>query len=116
MKVAEALEAASHVSSSTKIGLTLGVARQSEKAIWWEGMRAVLADMVEVLPEFDTARVEINHGKNVNLLEAYITARVDSEIDGTRRIGPVDAARALIDAYEQAQSALEVSLLLRKAP
>ena len=115
-KVAEALEAASHVSSSTKVGLTLGVVSQSEKASWWGGMRAVLADMVEVLPEFDTARVEINRGKNVNLLEAYITARVDSEIDGTRRIRPADAARALTDAYDQERSALQASLLLRNAP
>ena len=116
MKVAEALEAASHVSSSTRIGLTLGVAKQSEKATWWNGMRSILADMVEVLPEFETARVEIKGGKNVNLLDAYITARVDSEIDATRRIRPVDAAQAMTDAYVQVRSTLQASLLLRTAP
>lgn len=115
-KVAEALEAASRVSSSTKVGLTLGVANRSEKAAWWDGMRAILADMVEVLPEFDTARVEIKRGKTVNLLDAYITARVESEFDGTRRIRPVDAARALTEAYEQVQGSLQESLTFRNAP
>ena len=115
-EVAEALEAASRVSTSTRVGLTLGVARKSEKLNWWEEMKAVLADMVEVLPEFDTARVEISRGRNVNLLDAYLTARVDSEIDGTRRIRPVDAAQALIDAYEQERDALQASLILRNTP
>ena len=114
-KVAEALEAASRVSSSTRVGLALGVARQNEKPHWWEEMKAVLADMVDVLSEFDTARIEISRGRNVNLLEAYLTARVDSEIDGTRRIRPGDAARALIDAYEQERDALQASLIRRNA-
>ena len=115
-QVAEALEAASRVSASTKVGLTLGVLRKSEKAVWWEGMREVLADMIEVLPEFDAARIEINRGKDVNLLDAYVTARVDCDLDGTRRIGPGEAAQALTHAYEQELSALRASLLLRNAP
>ncbi len=111
--VAAALEAAAKVSRSSKLGLTLGVERQSEKAEWWHEMRAVLADMIEVLPEFESARIEVTHGKNINLLDAYVTARVEAEIDGAKRIRPVDAARAIADAYEQEQAAIRMAVSSR---
>jgi hypothetical protein len=108
--VAEALEAVARVSNSTKPSIRLGVEKGSEKAAWWHGMQSVIGDLVEVLPEFDTARVEISRGRNVNLLDAYVGTRVDVELDGSRRIQPVDAARALVEAYSSESQAIALAL------
>lgn len=108
--VAEALDAAARISNSTKPALHLKVEKRSEKPQWWDGIKTVIGDLVEVLPEFDTARVEVRNGRNINLLDAYVGTRVEVELDGSRRIRPVDAARALVTAYEQEGPAITAAL------
>lgn len=109
-QVAEALEAASKVSTSSKVGLTLGVERRAEKPGWWTGMRSVISDIAEVLPEFDTARVEVTKGKDVNLLDAYVSTRVEVELDGVKRIRPHNAAQALVEAYDSEKDSIDAAL------
>lgn len=113
-KVAEALEAASRLSGSSKVGLHLGVAQQKEKPAWWNGVRDLIGDLVEVLPEFDTARVEVVRDKNINLLDAYVSTRVTVEMDGKRRVRPLDAAMAMMDAYQTERESIRASLEARR--
>ena len=99
--VAGALQAASKVSNSTKVGLTFATASKQERAAWWPGMRAAINDLADadLLPEFETATVNLSGREAVNLRDAYVSRKEWVQLQKKRRIGPAHAAQALVEAY-----------------
>lgn len=108
--VADALEAASRVGTSSKVGVQLGAATHSERAAWWGHVRPIIDDIAEVIPEFDRAVVKVSHDRDVNLRQAYVSTKSTIEIDSRRKPRPADAARALTQAYVQEEQAIVVAL------
>jgi hypothetical protein len=106
--VASIIESASQVGGSTKVGFTLATAHRKERANWWPPVRAVINDLAEaqLLAEFEAASVSLYNRQNVNLKDAYVTAKQPVQIQNTKRIGPVHAAEALVGAYRDLEATL----------
>lgn len=105
-RVADALDAAARVGTSSKVGLKLGVETFKERPAWWGDIKPVIDDLAEVIPEFDRAVVKMSNDRDLDLRQAYVSTRATVEIDSRRRPRPSDAARALTQAYAEEEAAV----------
>lgn len=100
--VASTFEAAGRVSGSSKAEVTFATATKKERDHWWPGMRAAISDLAaaQLLQDFDAASVRLTGKDSVNLRDAYVNRKLYVTLVGTKRVGPAEAAQALVEAYD----------------
>lgn len=110
--VAGALEAVAAVSATSRVAVEFGVSSPKEKGVWWPGMRAAIKDLADaqLIAEFDAAYVRMNSGGNVNLKQAYVTAKPLMDRRDKKRFGPAQAAELLTKAYQDEERTILAAL------
>ena len=114
--VAQALRAAAAVDAvSNEVGIELRVTNSSEYERWSRLMRAEIADLIGVLPDFEEAKVRVGGVKQpVNLLRANVQRGVEVSIVGSKRVGANEAAEALFEAYDQERNSISEAVEARR--
>jgi hypothetical protein len=71
-------------------------------------MRAAIKDLADaqLISEFDAAYVRVNSGGNVNLKNAYVTAKPLIDRMDKKRLGPAQAAEILVKGYRDEEVAI----------
>ena len=114
--VANALRAAAEVNSETDVvGLDLAVDDPSHRTAWAFNTRQDIEELLEVLPDFEEATVQITGLRRpVNLKRMNVAANVTVLLMDTKRVGPREAADALFSAYEQERGSIETAVRARR--
>jgi hypothetical protein len=115
--VAKALRAAADVNSySSEVGIEMGIGRLQNAASWSSLVRQEIEELMEILPEFEEAKVKVTGiDREINLLRANIQRPVEISIVGSKRVGPSEAAEALFGAYAQERASINQALAARRA-
>lgn len=118
-KVAEVLQAAARLNeASDQVGIEQRVSTAEHQAQWSLIIRSQIQELLGVLPECEEASVRISGRKHtVNLKRGQVRRQVPVLLEDTKRVGPQEAAGALLEAYELEQSAIQRAVdLLRRRP
>ena len=108
-----ALRAAADVSLTTEeVAIELrGPARQSASEQWSKQAMQEVREILEVLPDFEEAKVKLKgKKKEINLLRANVQTPVTILLEDTKVVGPNEAAKALVQAYEQEELSIQSAL------
>ena len=116
LNVAEALDSAARVQpvSDSEVGIRIRAPKTSLKGEWWRDMRPAVVELEEALPVFERAQIESTDGRKVDLRASELAVGVEVEIDSSRRVSRLEAARALAHSYEIMQGPIERALESRK--
>ncbi len=73
--------------------------------------RAEIAELIGVLPDFEEAKVMVSGTKRpINLLRANIQRGVKVLLIDSKRVGPAEAAAALLSAYEDERVSIDLAV------
>jgi hypothetical protein len=106
--VAKVLRAAAEMNSATdEVGAEWRLTHRKDQAMWSQLVRQQLQELLSVLPEFSEAKVHVSGQRRpINLTRGYVQQTVTVQLEGTKRVGPTEAAVALFEAYDKEQASI----------
>lgn len=118
-RVAEVLRAAASLNdASDQIGIDQRVFAGQEQARWSRLVRQQIQELLAVLPDCEEATVQVSGQRHViNLRRAQVRCQVRILLEGTKRVGPQEAAKVLFEAYELEQNSIRRAIdVVRRPP
>lgn len=118
-RVAEVLRAAANLNpASDQVGIDQRVSGGQEQARWSRLVREQIQELLGVLPECEEATVRVSGQSHlINLKRARVQRQMPVLLQGTKRVGPQEAAQALFEAYELERESIRRAIeVLRRPP